>query len=98
METPIPSERLPDLPPVSNWRTTDQDEINRRRLRAARETMRFRNLTPEQPFFSNFSVESASGQTYQVELRSLKPLARRWFWRPRRFWQRPPGSRRKETR
>ena len=60
--------------PVSNWRTTDQDEINRRRLRAAKEVMRFRNLTPEHPVFSNFSVESASGQTYQVELRSLKPL------------------------
>ena len=64
------------LPPVSNWRTTDQDEINRRRLRAAREAMRFANLTPEFPVFSNFSVtSSASGQTYQVELRSLKPLA-----------------------
>lgn len=60
--------------PVSNWRTTDQDEINRRRLRAAKETMRFRNLTPEYPVFSNFSVESASGQTYHVELRNLKPL------------------------
>ena len=59
---------------MSNWRTTDQDEINRRRLRAAKEVMRFRNLTPEHPVFSNFSVESASGQTYQVELRSLKPL------------------------
>ncbi len=64
------------LPPVSNWRTTDQDEINRRRLRAAREAMRFTNLTPEFPVFSNFGVTSlASGQTYQVELRNLKPLA-----------------------
>lgn len=60
--------------PVNNWRTTDQDEINRCRLRAAKETMRFRNLTPEYPVFSNFSVESASGQTYHVELRNLKPL------------------------
>lgn len=74
MEMPIPNERLPELPPVSNWRTTDQDEINRRRLRAAKEVMRFRNLSPEHPVFSNFSVESASGQTYQVELRSMRPL------------------------
>lgn len=74
METPIPKERLPELPPVNNWRTSDQDEINRRRLRAAKEAMRFRNLTPEHPVFSNFSVESASGQTYQVELRNLTPL------------------------
>ena len=74
METTSPTERLPELPPVSNWRTTDQDEINRRRLRAAKEAMRFRNLTPEHPVFSNFEVASASGQTYAVEVRSLKPL------------------------
>ncbi|MDR2850135.1 MAG: DEAD/DEAH box helicase [Verrucomicrobiota bacterium] len=67
-------EKLPELPPTNNWRTTDQDEINRRRVRAAKEPMRFSNLTPEHPVFSNFSVESASGQTYQVELRSLAPL------------------------
>ncbi len=36
--------------------------------------MRFTTLTPEHPVFSNFSVESASGQTYQVELRELRPL------------------------
>lgn len=74
MEKSIPTEGLPALPPVSNWRTTDQDEINRRRLRAARETMRLTNLTPEHPVFSNFRVDSASGQTYQVELRELHPL------------------------
>jgi superfamily II DNA or RNA helicase len=67
-------ERLPDVPPTGNWRTTDQDEINRRRVRAAREPMRFCNLTPAHPVFANFSVESASGQTYRVELRGLAPL------------------------
>jgi superfamily II DNA or RNA helicase len=67
-------ETLPAVPPMGNWRTTDQDEINRRRLRAAKEPMRFSNLTPEHPVFSNFTVESASGQTYRVELRSLAPL------------------------
>jgi len=75
MDTRISSEGVPELPPVSNWRTTDQDEVNRRKLRAAREAMRFRNLTPAHPVFSNFSVESASGQTYGVELRGLAPLA-----------------------
>ena len=49
-------DKLPEVPPVSNWRTTDQDEINRRRVRAAKEAMRFSNLTPEHPVFSNFSV------------------------------------------
>ena len=74
METLMPKEKMPDVPPVSNWRTTDQDEINRRKLRAAKEPMRFTNLTPDYPVFSNFSVESASGQTYGVELRQLDPL------------------------
>jgi len=36
--------------------------------------MRFRNRTPEHPVFSNFDVDSSSGQTYQVELRNLRPL------------------------
>jgi len=58
-----------------DWRTTDQEEVDRRRLRAVRERMRIRNLTPEHPVFSNFSVASASGQIYSVELRELKPLA-----------------------
>ena len=62
MDMPILNERLPDVPPVSNWRTTDQDEINRRRVRAAKEAMRFSNLTPEHPVFSNFSVASASAR------------------------------------
>ncbi len=74
MEIPMRIDAVPEVPPVSNWRTTDQDEINRRKLRAAKEPMRFRNLAPEYPVFSNFSVESASGQTYQVELRGLAPL------------------------
>ena len=74
METPVSKTVRPELPPVSNWRTTDLEEINRRRLRATKEAMRFRNLEPEHPVFSNFCVESASGQTYQVELRSLAPL------------------------
>ncbi len=70
----VADDNLPSVPSGSNWRTTDQDEINRRRVRAAQEPMRFSNLTPVHPVFSNFSVVSASGQTYQVELRSLTPL------------------------
>ncbi len=74
MSAATTNDKLPEVPPVSNWRTTDQDEINRRRVRAAKESMKIRNLRPEHPVFSNFNVASASGQTYQVELRSLKPL------------------------
>jgi hypothetical protein len=64
------------LPPVGDWRTTDEDEINRRRLRARDEQPRIRNLHPEHPVFSNFEVRSRSGMTYHVEIRDL---ARRRF-------------------
>ena len=50
------------LPPRSDWRTTDVDEINRRRLRAREEQPRI---------FSNFEVQSRSGMTYHVEIRDL---------------------------
>ncbi len=67
-------EHVQSVPPVSNWRTTDQEEIERRKLRAERESMVFRNITPQFAVFSDFSVISkASGQTYRVELRALVP-------------------------
>jgi hypothetical protein len=59
------------LPVTHDWRTTDQDEIERRRLRARMERPRIRNLTPEHPIFSNFEVKSKSGMTYFVEIRDL---------------------------
>ncbi len=64
------------LPPAGDWRTTDQDEINRRRLRARQEQPRIRNLDPRHHVFSNFEVGSKSGMTYQVEIRDI---ARRQF-------------------
>ncbi len=64
------------LPPVGDWRTTDQDEIERRRLRARQEQPRIRNLDPKHPVFSNFEVRSRSGMTYRVEIRDI---ARRQF-------------------
>jgi len=59
------------LPTIHNWRTTDEDEIARRRLRAQTESLRVRNLDPRFPIFSNFSVMSESGLTYSVEIRSV---------------------------
>jgi hypothetical protein len=59
------------LPPAGDWRTTDEDEINRRRLRAREERPRIRNLDPQHPIFSNFEVRSRSGMTYFVEIRDL---------------------------
>ena len=51
------------VPSLHNWRTTDEDEINRRRLRARTEEFRISNLDPQHPIFSNFRVKSGSGLT-----------------------------------
>jgi len=59
------------LPPAHDWRTTDTDEINKRRQRAREEAFVITNATPAHPIFSNFRVQSASGLTYAVEVRDL---------------------------
>ena len=59
-------------PPVHNWRTTDEDEINRRRLRARTESFVIHNSDPAHPIFSNFRVKSGSGLTYSVEVRDVR--------------------------
>jgi superfamily II DNA or RNA helicase len=58
-------------PSIHNWRTSDEDEISRRRYRAQTESLRVRNLDPRFPIFSNFAVKSESGLTYSVEIRSI---------------------------
>ena len=62
---------IPKLPPAHDWRTTDADEINKRRQRAREESFVITNSTPAHPVFSNFRVQSASGLTYSVEVRDL---------------------------
>jgi hypothetical protein len=59
------------LPSPHNWRTSDTDEINKRRYRAQTESLRVRNLDPHHPIFSNFEVKSGSGLSYSVEIRSV---------------------------
>lgn len=59
------------LPPVHDWRTTDEDETNRRRLRAREGMFVIRNHDTRFPVFSNFSVGSGSGLTYAVEIRDV---------------------------
>ncbi|MSU57167.1 MAG: DEAD/DEAH box helicase [Pedosphaera sp.] len=59
------------LPPAHDWRTTDEDEINRRRLRARDGAFVIRNADARFPVFSNFSVGSRSGLTYAVEIRDV---------------------------
>jgi hypothetical protein len=59
-------------PPSHDWRTTDQDEINRRRWRAETGTFQITNLDRRHPIFSNFRVESGSGLAYEVEIRDVQ--------------------------
>src|SRR5438105_10163780 len=61
-----------EVPSPHDWRTTDQDEINRRRLRAQMEEFRIVNANSRYPIFSNFRVGSGSGLTYSVEIRNLQ--------------------------
>src|SRR2546425_10565149 len=64
------------VPPAHDWRTTDQDEINKRRLRAQTEPWQITNTDAAHSIFSNFRVKSPSGMTYQVEVRDL--AQRQW--------------------
>lgn len=70
------SQEKPPLPPVTDWRTTDEEERMRRRLRAEEECFAIKNLRETHEVFSDFSVRSASGLTYDVEIRNLDaPIA-----------------------
>src|SRR2546427_7849170 len=60
------------IPPPHDWRTTDDDEINKRRLRAREESFTISNTDPSHAIFSNFRVASGSGLTYSVEIRDLR--------------------------
>jgi hypothetical protein len=53
------------------WLSTDDEEVERRRQRAAEEPFTVEAIEPEQPVFGTFRVESASGGAYEVEIRSL---------------------------
>ena len=60
------------LPSPHDWRTTDTDEINKRRQRAREESFAIANTDPRHPIFSNFRVKSGSGLTYAVEIRDVQ--------------------------
>jgi superfamily II DNA or RNA helicase len=62
----------PVVPSLHNWRTTDDDEINRRRERARTEDFKITNAEPAHSIFSNFRVKSGSGLTYLVEVRDVR--------------------------
>ena len=58
-------------PRSQGWHTTDEDEVERRRQRAAGEPLTVEALEPEHPAFGTFRVASESGSSYEVEIRSL---------------------------
>jgi ERCC4-related helicase len=76
MAGPLKSKKSPAphavVPSIHDWRTTDEDEINRRKERAQSEFFKISNLTPEHPVFSIFKVHSSSGMDYLVEIRDIK--------------------------
>ena len=59
------------LPSPHDWRTTDNDELNKRRQRAREEALTIVNTDARHPIFSNFRVASRSGLTYSVEIRDV---------------------------
>ncbi|MGH8480070.1 MAG: SNF2-related protein [Gammaproteobacteria bacterium] len=60
------------VPSAFDWRTTDEEEVERRRIRAHTERFTIRNRNPRHPIFSNFRVGSESGLDYSVEVRDLR--------------------------
>ena len=56
--------------PSQGWRTTDEEEIERRRQRAASEPLAIEALEPGHPVLGTFRVSSEAG-SYDVEIRSL---------------------------
>lgn len=60
---------------IQGWRTSDQDEYERRRQRGANEHNRIVAVAGGNPFYGNYRVHSGSGSSYAVEIRSLvEPL------------------------
>ncbi len=57
--------------PVLGWRTSDEDEIALRRWRGRTEILDVAAIEPDQGFFGVFRARSASGGSYEVEIRDL---------------------------
>ncbi len=66
----------PKPPTFTGWRTSDAEEIERRRWRGLSEIVSVEALDPAHPVFGDFRVRSTgSGNAYTVEIRSLsQPL------------------------
>jgi len=58
-------------PGFQGWNTTDDEELERRRWRGLTDIAAIDNLEPDHRYFGSFRVQSTSGGTYEVEIRSL---------------------------
>src|SRR4029077_4840541 len=56
---------------LQGWRSTDEEEIERRRQRAATEPLAIQPIESAHPVFGTFRVSSDAGSSYEVEIRSL---------------------------
>ncbi len=61
-------------PKFLGWKTSDEEEIERRRWRGITDVGEFSNLEPEYGHFGTFEVASSSGSSYLVEIRDAKEL------------------------
>jgi hypothetical protein len=62
-------------PPPPGWNTSDDDEIRLRRWRGCTEILSVKALEPDHPYYGTFRTQSASGGSYDVEIRSLDGFA-----------------------
>jgi len=62
----------PAMPP--GWHSSDDHEITLRRWRGRTEILSVKALEPDHPYFGTFRAQSASGSSYDVEIRSLNEL------------------------
>ncbi|HYX22573.1 MAG TPA: DEAD/DEAH box helicase [Thermoanaerobaculia bacterium] len=56
---------------LQGWRTTDDEEVERRRQRAATEPLAVEPIEPGHRVFGTFRVGADGGSSYEVEIRSL---------------------------
>ncbi|MDA2923628.1 DEAD/DEAH box helicase [Acidobacteria bacterium AH-259-L09] len=69
------SKALERKPVFRGWKTTDEEEIERRRLRASIEPIIVERLEPQQPFYGTYRTRSKVGdRSYLVEICSLRDL------------------------
>jgi len=78
METPsnwtvlLAAKAIKAKPRFLGWKTSDQEEIERRRLRASIKAFSVQPIEPDQPLYGTFAIRSEdSKKVYTVEIRSL---------------------------